>query len=254
MTRRRWIADEWNQKTASLKGMQATHLIRVLRAQAGMEFDVVAGDKVWRAVIAGIRGDLVEFSLLSEVESDPALPISLLLSIFKFDRMEWIIEKATELGIERLVPIIARRSDKHLVQSAPARLERWRRIAREAAKQSRRSDIPEIENVIALKEAARRPPAFQGSRRSLRLLLAEQEQSTTLRATVEAATAPVQVPEEARTTFGVEIAVGPEGGWVADEEEAFVSAGWIPVSLGSRILRAETAGIAATAVVASLFE
>src|ERR1700761_6101801 len=109
MTRRRWIADTWDEATASLSGEQAAHLIRVLRAQAGMEFDIVAGDRVWRGVIAGIRGAQVRFNLIAEVESDPALPVTLLLSIFKFDRMEWALEKATELGVERIVPIVARR-------------------------------------------------------------------------------------------------------------------------------------------------
>src|SRR6201996_8064904 len=108
MTRRRWIADEWNDRTASLRGEQATHLIRVLRAQTGMECDMVAGDRVWRAVISGISGDTVQFALLPEVAAEPALPVALLLSVFKFDRMEWALEKAPELGAERFVPMIAR--------------------------------------------------------------------------------------------------------------------------------------------------
>src|SRR5580692_4990188 len=104
MTRRRWIADDWDDRTASLKGEQAAHLIRVLRAQTGMECDMVAGDRVWRAVISAVSGDSVRFTLLSEVEADPAHPVTLLLSVFKFDRMEWIIEMATELGVERFIP------------------------------------------------------------------------------------------------------------------------------------------------------
>ena len=69
MTRRRWIADDWDDPSASLKGEQAAHLIRVLRAQTGMECDMVAGDRVWRAVISGVSGDAVRFTLLSEVEA-----------------------------------------------------------------------------------------------------------------------------------------------------------------------------------------
>lgn len=244
MTRRRWIADSWDESTASLTGEQASHLIRVLRAQAGMEYDIVAGDRVWRGVIAGISGDAVRFNLIAEVEADPALPIALMLSIFKFDRLEWAIEKATELGVERIVPVIARRSEKHLAQSAQNRVERWRRIAREAAKQSRRSDIPVIEDVLPLKTAAR-----QSNDAGARLLLAEQERSTTLRHAVE----------EAMKSSGdemplVRMAVGPEGGWTSDEEALFDAEGWKSVSLGPRILRAETAAITATAVVAALFE
>ncbi len=183
MTRRRWIADEWDDTSASLRGEQAAHLIRVLRAQTGMECDMVAGDRVWRAVISGISGDAVRFALLSEVEAEPALPVTLLLSVFKFDRMEWIIEKATELGAERFIPMSARRSEKHLVQAATARVERWRRVAREAAKQSRRSDVPVVEDLVSLKSAVHIRPAHPG----LSLLLAEQERTTTLYATVQSA-------------------------------------------------------------------
>ena len=236
MTRRRWIADEWDDTSASLKGEQAAHLIRVLRAQTGTECDMVAGDRVWRAVISGVTGDAVRFTLLSEVKADPALPVTILLSIFKFDRMEWVIEKATELGAARIVPMTARRSEKYLVQTAQNRVERWRRIAREAAKQSRRSDIPGVDDVLPLKSAVHIKPAV-----GLSLLLAEQERTTTLYAALE----------PSRPT-PIHIAVGPEGGWTAEEEGIFLTEGWQPVSLGPRILRAETAGIAAMAVIAAL--
>jgi 16S rRNA (uracil1498-N3)-methyltransferase len=243
MTRRRWIADDWNDRTASLKGEQAAHLIRVLRAQTGMECDMVAGDRVWRAVISGISGDAVQFTLLSEVKAEPALPVTLLLSVFKFDRMEWTIEKATELGAERLIPMIARRSEKHLVQAAPARVERWRRVAREAAKQSRRSDVPAVEDVVSLKSAMHIRAAHPG----LNLLLAEQERSNTLYAAMQAAVNQLGMERPA-----VNLAVGPEGGWTAEEEALFAAEGWQAVSLGPRILRAETAGICAMAVVAAM--
>jgi len=237
MTRRRWIADTWDEATASLTGEQASHLIRVLRAQAGMEFDIVAGDRVWHGVIAGISGDAVRFNLVAEVAADPALPVTLLLSIFKFDRMEWAVEKATELGVERVIPVIARRSEKHLAQSAQNRVERWRRIAKEAAQQSRRSDIPVIEDPVLLKTAARR----EGE--ALKLLLAEQERATTLRYAVTEALANAgdEIP-------AIRMAVGPEGGWTAEEEALFDAEGWKSVSLGPRILRAETAAMTAMAV------
>src|ERR1700761_5526719 len=181
MTRRRWIADTWDEATAALSGEQAAHLIRVLRAQTGMEFDIVAGDRVWHGVIAGSSGDQVRFNLVAEVEADPALPITLLLSVFKFDRMEWAIEKATELGAACIVPMIARRSEKHLAQAAATRSERWRRIAREASKQSRRSDVLRVEDPVALKDAVKLHPE------AVRLVLAEQERSTTLHHALEEA-------------------------------------------------------------------
>jgi 16S rRNA (uracil1498-N3)-methyltransferase len=185
----------------------------------------------------------VRFNLLSEVEADPALPVTLLLSVFKFDRMEWIIEKATELGAERFVPITARRSEKHLVQAAATRVERWRRVAREAAKQSRRSDVPVVDDLLSFKAAV----YIQATKPGLNLLLAEQERSTTLYAAMQSA---LLLPATEKPA--VHLAVGPEGGWTAEEESLFASAGWQAVSLGPRILRAETAGITAMAVVAAM--
>ena len=90
----------------------------------------------------------MRFNLIAEVEADPALPITLVMSVFKFDRMEWAIEKATELGVAGIVPVIARRTEKHLAQAAEKRVERWRRIAREAAQQCRRSDVPLIHDPV----------------------------------------------------------------------------------------------------------
>ncbi len=246
MTRRRWIADTWDEATATLTGEQAAHLIRVLRAQPGMEYDIVAGDRVCHAVIAGITGDTVRFNLVADVPAEPALPVTLLLAVFKFDRMEWAIEKATELGVNRIIPVIARRTEKHLAHAAPKRTERWRRIVREASQQSRRADIPVIEEAISLRAAVKRES------RAVRLVLAEEERATTLTGALtqtldESASRTDELPE-------IQLAVGPEGGWAADEEALFDSEGWKPVSLGPRILRAETAAITALAVTAAMLE
>lgn len=243
MTRRRWIADTWDEATASLTGEQAAHLTRVLRAQPGMEFDIVTGDRVWHAVIAAITADAVRFNLLAPIESELALPVTLLLAIFKFDRMEWAIEKATELGVARIIPVIARRTEKHLAQAAPNRTERWRKIAHESAKQSRRSDVPVIEDAIPLKTAITR----EGD--AVRLLLAERERATTLRSALAEAlnNANDDLPE-------IRLGVGPEGGWAPEEEALFDDEGWKAVSLGPRILRAETAAITALAVTAAMLE
>ncbi len=243
MTRRRWIADTWDEATASIEGGQAAHLIRVLRAEPGMEFDVVAGGHVWHSVVAGITADAVRFNLIAELTADPALPLTLLLSVYKFDRMEWAIEKVTELGAESIVPVIARRSEKHLAQAAAGRVERWRRVALEASKQARRSDVLRIEDPVALKEA------LHHEVQALRFVLAEQERTTTLRhALTEALSA---AGDEAPA---IRVAVGPEGGWSPEEEAMFDAENWKPVSLGPRILRAETAAITAVAIASSLLE
>jgi 16S rRNA (uracil1498-N3)-methyltransferase len=248
MTRRRWIAEHWDEATATLKGAQAEHLARVLRAQPGMEADVVAGGFVFRAEIAAVSPEEVRFNLLAEVEADPALPITLMISVFKFDHMEWGIEKATELGVATIAPVIARRTEKHLAQAAARRVERWRRIAHEAAKQSRRSDVPEIldPQPLALRVKAENDGVT-------RIVLAEQERGVTLRAVIEEAMAAGNNSANSEMPK-LELAFGPEGGWAPEEEALFDANGWRSASLGPRILRAETAAIAALAVVASILE
>ncbi len=243
MTRRRWIAERWDEATATLTGAQAEHMARVLRAQPGMQADVVAGGHVFHAEVAAVAPDEIRFNLIAEFESDPALPITLIISIFKFDHMEWGIEKAVELGVAAIAPVIARRTEKHLALAAEKRVERWRRIAHEAAQQSRRSDVPLIHDPVLL---GRR---VAGTSDATRIVLAEQERSTTLRAIVEEAinAAQNQMPI-------MELAFGPEGGWAPEEEALFDANGWRAASLGPRILRAETAAIAALAVVASFLE
>jgi 16S rRNA (uracil1498-N3)-methyltransferase len=247
MTRRRWIAETWDEATAILTGAQAEHLARVLRAQTGMEADVVAGGRVFHAQVAAVSlaGETseVRFNLLAELTAEPALPVTLVLAVYKFDRMEWAIEKATELGVSAIAPVLARRTEKHLAQAAAKRVERWRRIVHEAAQQSRRSDVPVVHDPAPLNEVARLAST------ATRVVLAEQERSTTLRRAVEEAAAAAQ--DQMPT---LEIAVGPEGGWAPNEEALFDANGWRAVSLGPRILRAETAALAALAVVASYLE
>jgi len=142
MTRRRWIADEFSDDHAALTGAHAAHLSRTLRARVGQEFEVACGDCVRRATVTSVSDDRVEFTLGEDVAASAVVPITLLLAIFKFDRMEWAIEKCTELGVARIVPVIAQRTDSHLAAAALKRAERWRRIALQAAEQSRRAHPP----------------------------------------------------------------------------------------------------------------
>jgi len=239
MTRRRWIADTWNkeQTEAALKGDQAAHLARVLRAQPGQIFDVVADGFLHRAEVKSVRDDEVLFALYEKHESEAELPAKLLLAVFKFDRMEWALEKATELGAQQIIPVITRRTEKHLAQAATKRVERWRRIVHEASQQCRRTNLPLIDDPAPLKQALSTIDA------QVKLLLAETEEENTIRAAI--ATAPPNA--------SVALAVGPEGGWTADEMQLFRDHGWQHVTLGPRILRAETAAIAALAITGALY-
>jgi len=234
MTRRRFIADEVSGKRAALVGEHADHLVRVLRARVGQEFDIATGGLVYRGRITSVSAGRVEFDLVEEIPRSTLPDITLVLAIFKFDRMEWVIEKCTELGVSRIVPLIARRTNAHLAAASAKRVERWQRIARQAAEQSRRAVPPEVSAPIKLAEALN-PQA------TLQIVLAESGERTLLRDVVK--------PEA--VAGGAVLAVGPEGGWTEEELRSFQQAGWISVSLGNTILRAETAAIAATAVVAS---
>ena len=234
MTRRRWIADEVSGDRAALVGEHAGHLVRVLRARVGEDFDIATGVVVRRGRITSVADDRVEFELSEEVSAAGLSEITLILAIFKFDRMEWAIEKCTELGVSRIVPAIARRTDIHLAAASAKRVERWQRIARQASEQSRRAAPPKIVAPIKVAEALNFPAA-------LRIVLAESEDRTLLRDEVK--------PQAAN--YGIVLAVGPEGGWTEHELQSFQQAGWISASLGNTILRAETAAMAATAIAAS---
>ncbi len=228
MTRRRWIADEVMGDHAALTGDQAAHLARVLRARVGQEFDIAIGDRVRLGRVASVTEHRVEFELGADVASAALPEVTVLLSIFKYDRMEWAIEKLAELGTARIVPVIAARTETHLAQAAEKRGERWRRIAREAAQQSRRVAPPEIAPATRFKDALVTAAATC-------IVLSEAEEHLTLKQSLGSAP--------------VALAFGPEGGWTSAELQAFAAAGWKSASLGSTILRAETAAIAAVAVV-----
>ncbi len=234
MTRRRWIADEVSENRAALVGHHADHLVRVLRARVGQEFDIVADAAVRRGRIVRIAEDRVEFELGGETPAAAVADLTLLLSIFKFDRFEWAIEKCTELGVKKIIPVVARRTDAHLASASAKRVERWRRIAVESAEQSRRTAPPEISDPLKFQEARCVPS-------KLRIVLSEAEQQTRLRDLFVG-----------REEVDAALALGPEGGWTEDELSLFAGEGWTSASLGPTILRAETAAIAATALTLSL--
>lgn len=234
MTRRRWIADEVSGNRAVLTGPHAEHLSRVLRAHVGQEFDISTKTETRRGRIIRIDPERVEFELGEHVEASATPKITIALSIFKFDRMEWTIEKCTELGVSQIVPVIASRTEAHLAAAAPKRLERWQRIARQASEQSRRSSPPQIVPPTKLKDTVSLPA-------SKRIVLAETEHDLPLK----------EALESHHPDHELILAFGPEGGWTEAELKQFRDAGWASASLGGFILRAETAAIAALAIVIS---
>ncbi|HUM05856.1 MAG TPA: RsmE family RNA methyltransferase [Terriglobales bacterium] len=230
MTRRRWIADDVQGDTAALVGEHASHLARVLRAQVGQEFDIATSNGVRRGTVMSISDSRVEFALGEVVGHRSSPEITLVLAIFKFDRMEWAMEKCTEIGVARIIPLIAARTDAHLAKAAVKRSERWQRLVLQASEQSRRAAAPEITAPTKLKELC-----DAGSATDARIVLAESEKGTYLRDIVKCG-------------HGVVLVVGPEGGWADHELQWFRASGWTAASLGDTILRAETAAIVATAL------
>ena len=231
MTRRRWIADDVSGDRAYLVGSHADHLVHALRAQVGQEFDIATGCEVRQGRIVSITHERVEFALGQKIEIASSASITLVLSIFKFDRMEWAIEKCTELGVAKIIPVIAQRTEKHLASAAEKRMERWQRIARQASEQSRRIAAPEVVAPIKLRDALK-------SSSGTRILLAETEQQ-------------VMLWDVLPPDGDIALAFGPEGGWAESELKLFSDEGWVSASLGQTILRAETAAIAATAIAVS---
>jgi 16S rRNA (uracil1498-N3)-methyltransferase len=241
MTRRRWIADEATADTAALLGEHALHLSRVLRARVGQQFDIsIAGNgqsDVRRGTITAISDERVEFALGDQLADSSELSpkITLALAILKFDRFEWAIEKCTEIGVARIIPVMAKRSDAHLVAAASKRQERWLKIVKQAAEQSRRAAVPEILSPRKLQDLAKSmpPPATH-------VVLAE-----TLAGAHEPGLTDIL---QSSIAHEVILAIGPEGGWTEDELAWFRDAGWTAASLGPTILRAETAAIVASAL------
>lgn len=232
MTRRRWIADEVSGDRALILGEHAAHLSRVLRARVGQTFDVITPSGVRSGEVVAVDEDRVEFALGGAILEHAVARVTLLLSIFKFDRMEWAIEKCTELGVARIVPLISRRTEPHLASAAVKRVERWQRIVQQASEQARRSFVPEIAAPATLIDALK-------INDELAIVLSENEKDVALRDLL------------AESTNSLALAVGPEGGWTEDELVLFTKADWKSASLGTTILRAETAAIAATAIVLS---
>jgi 16S rRNA (uracil1498-N3)-methyltransferase len=236
MARRRFFVDQVRKGQAEITGDSAHHLTRVLRVEAGQKFEITDNQRAWLASVETARKDLVRFNVIEELASGPALPhLTLYLALIKFERFEWALEKATELGIARVVPVEANRSEHGLFAGAAKRTERWKRIARESSEQSRRLKVPEIGDAVRL------PDVLKDSS-THRCWLEEQPGAKPL---LDAFT----FQEE----DSVAMLIGPEGGWIDSERHQFNQAGWTAGSLGPSILRAETAVCAALGVLTQMW-
>jgi len=235
--RRRFFVDRFDADSAALRGDAADHLGRVLRAETGQLYELSDGARVWlgrvsRVALSKSGKSEIEFDLVEPIDArESKLRLHLLLSIVKFDRFEWCLEKATELGVNEITPLAAARSDKPLVAAASKRKARWEKILLESAQQSRRLAAP------VLREAIRPADAFARSEGPVNLLLSEREDAN-----------PLGHALAGLRSGCATLAIGPEGGWTDDEIAAARAARFVEASLGETILRTETATIAALAI------
>ncbi len=233
--RRRFFVERVRNGHAEIVGSDAVHLTRVLRVEAGRRYEISDNHDVYLAEVELARWEHVRFRMLENLPpAAPSVRLRLCAALVKFDKFEWMIEKATELGVSEIVPFEATRSERGLERAAEKRLERWRRIALESSQQARREHLPEVHepvdfstvidaagpNRYALDEEPGGPPLLSA------------------------------LPAERRSEDVVSLLIGPEGGWTAEERAEFLAAGWKRVSLGPLILRAETAAVAGLAVLA----
>ena len=244
--RRRFFVDAFAGGTARLAGDSAHHLGRVLRAEPGQLYELSDGNCVFLARVERVSGAGVDFALLEKLPAPAAsVEVALLPAIVKFDRFEWALEKATELGVNTIVPLAAERSEKALVAAAGKRAARWRKILLESAQQARRLRPPLLQDV-------RQPAgAFRESAASVKVVLSERSSAVPVRTIFSEAASKIMEEEAPQR---IALAIGPEGGWTEEEFEAASAAGFREAALGQNILRTETAVIAALAAVHIYFD
>jgi 16S rRNA (uracil1498-N3)-methyltransferase len=235
--RRRFFVPKFDDRTAVMEGEAAHHLGRVLRAQVGQLYELSDGTRVWLGRIEKLGRDLVEFQLVEQLPAViPQLKTTLLLAVVKFDAFEWALEKATELGVTRIVPLAAARSEKTLLAAAIRRAERWQKILLESSQQCRRVQLPVLEPL------GKPETVFSSATDGVRILLSESPEAKPLRDTLAGV----------HSTAAV-LAVGPEGGWSDAEFARARAAAFREASLGKLILRTETAVVASLAALNFVF-
>ena len=219
---------------AFLDGNDAHHLLRVLRVKKGDAIDIGSMGRLYTGIIIAAADDKIEL-ILTEVEREmePPLDVYLLLGLTKGEKMDLVVEKATELGVFGIIPVGCQRSVVRLDEKqALKKTERWQRVAEAAAKQCRRARIPKIFPVCGLEDALKILPE------ECRLLVPWEEETDCF----FAAALQEAVPSAAA------LLIGPEGGLTEEEVAVFLERGGISLTLGPRILRSETAAIAALSI------
>jgi 16S rRNA (uracil1498-N3)-methyltransferase len=223
-------------KRISLEGNAASHVTRVLRLRVGASLIVFdGGGGEYEASIDKAHGGTVTVAIGEHhaIERESPLAVTLAQGVSRGERMDLVVQKATELGVTRLVPVLTERSVVRLTaQQSDRKVNHWRAITIAACEQCGRNRLPAVAPPVTLGAFLRDAPAAGGATR----LLLSPEGSTTLRELTRPLSAPLTV------------LIGPEGGLTDEEEQAAAAAGFTAVRLGPRVLRTETAAIAALAL------
>jgi len=225
-----------NDKELTISGEKARYLISVLRCNAGDELQVFDdGGSFYKAKVSGIENKKVIIDLIKKVSLDTESPLDLVLvqGILKGEKMDWVIQKTTELGVKEIIPAITERSQVRETR----KISRWRKIAEEASKQSGRSIIPMIHEPVEFSSWL-----MTDSTEHLNGFIFWEEGGLPLKEAVN------QMPIHPFTNSPIHLFIGPEGGFSKDEVRLAEHRGLIAASLGKRILRSETAAISAVAL------
>jgi 16S rRNA (uracil1498-N3)-methyltransferase len=237
------------RETVALPEKLAHQVRDVLHLGMGEQLALLdnSGDEVLAEVVKSGRAG-VEVRLLERHAGKPESPVRVILcqGLLKSARFEWILEKGTELGVSTFAPILCRRSMAGLEDAGPSKIQRWQRIIQEAAEQCGRSRIPTLTPIRPMMHALNDIPA-----EALALIPWEEEHATSLREALTSFSAGgrLQAGKDGQPVqpLSVVLFIGPEGGLMAEEVKLAQRHGVQPVSLGPRILRAETAALAAVA-------
>ena len=234
-----------NEGLAYITGTDVNHIRHVLRMKPGERFYVTAGERQGKYLCAlkSASAEQVVCDIVQNITDTTELPCEIVLyqGLPKADKMELIIQKAVELGASRIVPVETKRSVVKLdVKKAQAKISRWQGIAEAAAKQSKRDVIPVIGELVTLKEALKEAADFEVS-----MMPYENAEGMAFTRSLLECIQPGQ---------RVAIFIGPEGGFDDSEVEAALSMGTKPVTLGRRILRTETAGLAILSMLVYVLE
>lgn len=229
-------------RRGSVAGTELEHLRRVLRLRPGDRI-IVFDDSGWEheAVILALNDTQGELEILRsyQAERESPLAVTLAVALTKGDKMDYVVEKATELGVKTIVPFVSRYTVPKLNdRKALQRAERWQKIALSAAKQCGRASLPEVLPVSDFRDLISEPGAT-----GLKLFFWEKEAEQTLK----------QVHDRDARVESVFLVIGPEGGFTAEEAEMARVQGYTTVHLGPRVLRAETAALTALSLVQYLW-